>query len=207
MNRIDATFKNLKKEKKKAFVPYITAGDPDMAATEKIVSALAKAGADIIELGIPFSDPLADGPTIQRAVERSLKSGCKVKRVFSLVKKIRKKTQVPLVFMTYYNILFNYGLSRFIKDAKCAGADGVIVPDLPMEESGELKSIADKAGFHLILLAAPTTPPGRFKKIASLSKGFVYYVSLTGVTGARAKLSGILKKDVRRMRKLTKKPV
>ncbi len=207
MNRIDETFRRLKKEKKKAFIPYVTVGDPDMKTTKRIVSSLAKAGADIIELGIPFSDPLADGPTIQKAVQRSLEAGCTVRKVLDMVGQLRREVRVPLVFMTYYNIIFNYGISRFIRDAKASGADGIIVPDLPMEESGELTGMADKEDFHVIMLAAPTTPPGRFRKIAGCSRGFIYYVSLTGVTGARRSLSDELKNDVKKLKKMTAKPV
>ena len=207
MNRIDKTFKRLKKEKKKAFITYIAAGDPDMRTTEKIALSLAKAGADLIELGIPFSDPLADGPTIQRASQRALEAGCTVKKVMSLVKKLRKNIDLPLVFMTYYNIVFNYGIERFIKDAGACGADGLIVPDLPMEESAELTEVADKEDFSVILLAAPTTPRERFKRIAGRSRGFIYYVSVTGVTGARKELSKQLRSDVGKMKKLTSKPL
>ncbi len=207
MNRIDQTFKELKKNKKKAFISYITAGDPDIASTKKTVKALANAGADIIELGVPFSDPLADGPTIQRAIERSLKSGTSVKNVFKMVKELRKDVSVPFVFMTYYNIVYNYGVSSFIKDAKKSGVDGIIVPDLPMEESDEIIRIGDKEDFCIILLAAPTTPLDRFKKIAQASRGFIYYVSLTGVTGARKDLSKDIDKQVRKLKKLTKKPI
>jgi tryptophan synthase alpha chain len=207
VNRINNTFKRLKRQKKKAFIPYITAGDPDIQTTKRIVRALSGAGADIIELGIPFSDPLADGPTIQKAVQRSLSAGCTVKKVLDMVKELRRDVDVPLVFMTYYNIVFNYGVSRFIRDAKKCGADGIIVPDLPMEESEELTRVADKEDFSVILLAAPTTPPERFKKIARRSRGFVYYVSLTGVTGARERLAKELKSDVRKLRKMTTKPI
>jgi tryptophan synthase alpha chain len=207
MNRINKTFRRLKKEKKKAFVPYITAGDPDIRTTKKLVYALSEAGADIIELGIPFSDPLADGPTIQRAVYRALKAGCTVKKVLRMTKEVRAKIVTPLVYMTYYNIILNYGVERFIKDAKSCGADGIIVPDLPMEESGELTKIADKNDFCVILLAAPTTPVERFKRIARMSRGFIYYVSLTGVTGARKKLSERLKSDIKKLKKVTARPI
>lgn len=207
MNRIDEKFKELRKEKKTAFIPYITAGDPDISTTKKIVSALAASGADIIELGIPFSDPLADGPTIQQAMQRSLGAGCTVRKVMRMAKELRAKIQTPFVFMTYYNIVFNYGPEAFIHDAKKCGADGLIVPDLPMEESRQLTEIADRAGFNVIMLTAPTTPPARFKLIAGCSRGFIYHVSLTGVTGARSALSSRLKKDVRKLKKLTKKPV
>lgn len=207
MNRINETFKRLKKEGKTAFIPYVTAADPDMETSKKIVRALTTAGADIIELGIPFSDPLADGPTIQKAVRRSLKNHCSVKKVFDMVKELRREICVPFVFMTYYNIIYNYGLDRFVKSAKSNGADGVIVADLSMEESSELIRLADKEDFCVIMLTAPTTSVARFKKIASKSRGFVYYVSLTGVTGARKELSGELRKDIKRLSEITRKPV
>jgi tryptophan synthase alpha chain len=207
MNRIKKVFNNLKKENKKAFIPYITAGDPDIRTTKRIVQALSAAGADIIELGIPFSDPLADGPTIQRAVHRALKGGSSVKKVFRMTKEVRKKVITPLVYMTYYNIVFNYGITRFVKDAKTNGADGIIVPDLPLEEAGDLMKAAESEDFFVILLAAPTTPMERFRKIASSSRGFVYYVSLTGVTGARKELSKKIKNDVRRLKKVTARPI
>jgi tryptophan synthase alpha chain len=178
-----------------------------MKTSGKLIKALARSGADLVEIGIPFSDPLADGPTIQKATQRSLKAGCTVKKMMNMVRGLRRDTETPLVFMTYYNIVFNYGISRFIKAAKSAGADGIIVPDLPMEESEELTEIADKEDFSVILLAAPTTSPERFRKIAGRSRGFIYYVSLTGVTGTRKKLSASLKKDIRKLKKLTSKPV
>lgn len=207
MNRIDEKFKELKKAKKKAFITYTTAGDPDIKTSGDIAKALADNGADIIELGIPFSDPLADGPTIQKAVERSLKAGCTVKKVFDLVRSLRRVTDVPIVFMTYYNIVYNYGIERFSKDAKAAGADGLIVPDLPMEEAGPLMEASGKEDLHLIMLTAPTTPPARFSKIAAKSNGFIYHVSLTGVTGTRRSLSKGLEGDVKRLKALTSKPV
>ncbi len=207
MNRIDKLFEGLKKEKKKAFIPYITAGDPDMKTTKKLVIALANAGADIIELGIPFSDPLADGLTIQAAINRSLKSGTTVKKVLGLVREIRKTEDVPLVFMTYYNIIFNYGVDLFVAEIKSAGVDGVIVPDLPIEEAGDLLKATDKLGVCLIQLTAPTTSIERFKKIAKCSRGFIYYVSLTGVTGMRKTLSHDLKSTMKKLKKVTNKPI
>lgn len=207
MNRIDKTFKELREQKKKAFIPYITAGDPDMKTSFEAIKALASAGADIIEIGIPFSDPIADGPTIQKAVQRSLDAGCSVKKVFDMVKSLRKHTDVPFVFMTYYNIVLNYGLSGFVGDALKSGADGIIVPDLPIEEADELIKHADKGKFDVILLAAPTTPLIRFKKIARRSRGFIYYVSLTGVTGARKDIPKKITNVISILKKATNKPI
>ncbi|MCK5451670.1 MAG: tryptophan synthase subunit alpha [Candidatus Omnitrophica bacterium] len=207
MNRIDQAFKRLKKEKKKAFIPYIAAGDPDLKTTVKLVEVLTEAGADIIELGIPFSDPLADGPTIQKAVQRSLEAGTTVKKILEFTKDIRKKVEVPLVYMTYFNIIYNYGTDQFIKDAKKCGADGLIIPDLPLEESKEVKRIADKEDFCLILLTAPTTSENRFDKIARSSRGFIYHVSLTGVTGARKTLATKLSAEVKKLKRITSKPL
>ena len=181
MNRIEQTFKRIKAEGQKAFIPYVTAGDPDMKTSKKIILELAASGADIIELGIPFSDPLADGPTIQRAVQRSLSSGTTTQQIFDMVSDLRRTAQVPFVFMTYYNIVLTYGVERFIKDAAACGADGLIVPDLPMEESEELFAIAKKFDFCVILIAAPTTPPSRFKRIAKATKGvFILRVNYRG---------------------------
>ncbi|KJJ84989.1 tryptophan synthase subunit alpha [Candidatus Omnitrophus magneticus] len=207
MNRIDKKFEVLRSSGEKAFIPYITAGDPSIAVTKKLVKILAENGADIIELGIPFSDPLADGPTIQKAVKRALDGGCRVKAILAMVKELSKEIDTPLVFMTYFNIVFNYGLAKFIKDAKESGASGIIIPDMPMEESEELLEITNKENFSLIFLAAPTTPLERFKKIAEKTKGFIYYVSLTGVTGARNVLSAKIESDIARLKKVAKKPV
>jgi len=207
MNRIEHTFRELGKKGRKAFIPYVTFGDPDIKTSKKIVRALSEAGADIIELGIPFSDPLADGPTIQRAIHRSLDAGCTVRGVFNAVKELREDVETPFVFMTYYNILVRYGIRRFVRDAVKNGADGLIVPDLPMEEADELMRETRGKDFSLVLLAAPTTPQERFKNIARVSGGFVYYVSLTGVTGARKVVSDRLVRELSRLKKLTVKPI
>ena len=207
MNRIDQTFKRLRKEGKKAFIPYITAGDPDMVISKKIIQTLVDAGADIIEIGIPFSDPLADGPTIQRAVHRSLSGGCSVRKIMDMVKELRSSIHVPFVFMTYFNIVLNYGIERFVADSLKCGADGVIVPDLPLEEARMLIKEGAKQDFSIILLSAPTTPISRFKKIAARSRGFVYYVSLTGVTGARKRSPENISSNVKNLKKWTSMPV
>ena len=207
MNRIDKKFKELKKRRKKAFVAFIMAGDPSIAITKKLVFELERQGADIIELGVAFSDPLADGPTIQRSSERALKKKVNLDVVCRLVKEIRQKTQIPIAFLTYYNLLYHYGLERFVQKAKFSGVDGVIVPDLPPEESGELRRIAQKKNFSLIHLLAPTSSRQRIKMIANTSTGFIYYVSLTGTTGIRKELPKELSSSLRLIKRLTKKPV
>jgi len=207
MNRIDKLFNSLKKLKKKAFIVYITAGDPTLKATEKLILELENSGADLVELGIPFSDPLADGPTIQRASQRSLKKGTNIKSILKLVRSLRKRIKLPLVFMTYYNLVAHYGLSNFVRDSKSSGVDGIIIPDLPPEEGKELIKISRRKDFSTIFLAAPTSTKGRLKIIADKSNGFIYYVSLTGVTGARKKLPSDIVKHVASLKRLTKKPV
>ena len=207
MNRIDKKFKELKKLRKKAFVAFIMAGDPSIAITRKLVFELEKQGADIIELGVAFSDPLADGPTIQRASQRALKRKANLDLACNLVRNVRLKTQIPIAFLTYYNILYHYGLERFVEKAKSSGVDGVIVPDLPPEESGELRRIARKKGFSLIHLLAPTSSRQRIKMISNASTGFIYYVSLTGTTGARKELPKDLSASLRLIKRSTNKPV
>lgn len=179
MNRISNAFKN-----KKAFIAFITAGDPDIQTTEALVLGMAEAGADLIELGIPFSDPVAEGVVIQRADERALKAGTTVDVVFDLARRLRKKTDVPLVFLTYANPIFAYGSERFIQKAADAGLDGFIVPDIPFEERDELAPLCRKYGLSLIPLIAPTSHQ-RIRQIAEQADGFVYCVSSLGVTGVR----------------------
>lgn len=184
MSRITNKFSTLKKQGRKAFIPYVMAGDPSLEETKRLVLLFEECGADIVELGVPFSDPLADGPVIQRAAERAIANGVHLKDVILLVKEIRAKTQIPIVLMTYYNPVFKYGLEGFVADAVEAGVDGLIVPDLPPEEAGELIKISKKGGLDIIFLLAPTSTPERVKIVAKASRGFIYYVSITGITGA-----------------------
>jgi len=207
MNRIDFTFKNLAQQKKKAFIAFITAGDPDLAATHDLVLAFEKAGTDIIELGVPFSDPMADGPTIQASSMRSLQKGTSLTKVLALVKQLRLKTQIPLCLMTYYNIIFHYGEEKFVKDAKASGVDGIIIPDLPPHEAKVLIAAAKKADLATIFFVAPTTSDERVKQIAQSSTGFIYYVSLTGVTGTNQGIPASSFAHLKRIKKLTTKPV
>lgn len=207
MNRIDAAFKKLRLQRKKAFIPYITAGDGGLALTKRLVCALERSGADIIELGVPFSDPVADGPTIQAASQRALAKGTTVRKILAAVKTLRRQTQIPIVFMTYYNPVLRYGLKDFFAACRSAGVDGLIVPDLPCEESRELIRAGSAADVATIFLAAPTSTPKRVSEIAARSRGFIYYVSLTGVTGARRALPRDIMTNIRRIRSFSKKPV
>lgn len=207
MNRIDQKFIELKKAKRKAFIAFITAGDPDLKTTEALVLGFEKAGVDIIELGVPFSDPMADGPTIQASSMRALKHHVNIADILKLVSRLRARTQIPIVLMPYYNPVFHYGVTRFVKDSSAAGVDGVIIPDLPPEEAGELMAAAKKSDFATIFLAAPTTTDARLPKIVRASQGFIYYVSLTGVTGVRKDIPVDFKRDIGRIKSITAKPV
>ena len=185
MNRIANKFRELKDGGRAALVTYITAGDPSLDATPDIVLQLEKSGADIVELGVPFSDPMADGPVIQLASERALSNGATLSGVLETVKEIRKHSQVPLIIFGYYNPFYKYGLEKFANDFAEAGADGVLIVDLPPEEAQEVKVHTDKAGLNLIFLLAPTSNDERIAKVGDHASGFVYLVSVTGVTGAR----------------------
>lgn len=207
MNRIDELFHKLKRLNKKAFIPYIMAGDPSLERTKENVLLLEECGADIIELGVPFSDPLADGPTIQRAAERALKAGVTLKKVLSLMRELRHYTQIPIILMTYYNPVFKYGEPRFFDDAAELGVDGVIIPDLPPEEGGEVIKTAKIKGLSAIFLVAPTSTEERIRKIVKVSSGFVYYVALTGVTGSLVAIDDIFKKHIERVKQITEKPL
>lgn len=207
MNRADKKFRELKRDKKKAFIAYITAGDPSLAMTKRIALALEGAGVDIIELGIPFSDPLADGPVIQAASHRALQKKVTLKKIFALVHDLRKATNIPIAFMTYYNPVLKYGVEKFVKSCKYNGVDGVIIPDLPYEEAKDLIRYAKREKVATIFLAAPTSTRKRIKDIVKNSTGFIYYVSLTGVTGTRRKLPPEVASNVRVIKSMTGKPV
>jgi tryptophan synthase alpha chain len=206
-SRIAQRFRKLADSGELGLVAYITAGDPDLAATESIVLSAEAAGADVIELGIPFSDPLADGPTIQRASERALRSGTTLRGVLSLVRRLRTKTQIPLVLFGYFNPIFQMGLESFAIDAAEAGADGVLVTDLTPEEAGEYRIVTRSRGLDTIFLAAPTSTDTRLARIAESCSGFLYLVSRTGVTGARESLPEGLPELARRARSCTRLPI
>ena len=207
MNRIEEKFRKLRREKKKAFIAFITCGDPNLATTERLALEFARLGVDILELGVPFSDPLADGPTIQAASARALKNRINLTDVFRLVRRLRQKTELPVALLTYYNIVYRFGIKNFVKQASLAGVDGIICPDLPVEEAGDLIKAAKKDNFATIFLLAPTTDTQRIRRISSNCSGFIYYVSLTGTTGARKSLPKELAKQVRRIKKITAKAV
>jgi tryptophan synthase alpha chain len=207
VSRITEKFRELKQKGRAAFIPYITAGDPDLDATEKLLVGLAENGADIIELGIPFSDPMADGPTIQAASDRALKNYFTLDNLFEMLARVQRKISIPIILFSYYNPIFIYGEERFISLAQEAGADGVLVLDLPPEEGESLRGHARKAGMDAIYLVAPTSTDDRIKLAARASSGFIYYVSVTGVTGARETLSRTISRDVARIRKHTELPI
>lgn len=184
MNRIDRTFRKLHEENRKALVTFVTAGDPDVATTEALVLGMERAGTDVIELGVPFSDPVAEGPVIQRASARALENGLHTDQIFELVGRLREKTQIPLLLMLYINSIYVYGKERFFSKCVLKGVDGVIVPDLPFEERGEILDEAVAHHVHVINLVAPTSHD-RIRRIASQSQGFLYCVSSLGVTGTR----------------------
>lgn len=194
MNKVYRAFEN-----KKAFIPFITAGDPDLETTEKLVIAMAAAGADLVELGIPFSDPVAEGVVIQQADERALASGTTTDKIFDMVARVRQKTDVPLAFMTYVNPVFVYGAERFFKNCKACGIDAAVVPDLPFEERGELLPYCEANDVRLIPLIAPTSE-ARIGMIAKAAQGFVYCVSSLGVTGVRSDITTDIGTMVRRIK-------
>jgi tryptophan synthase alpha chain len=204
VTRIEAVFRNLKQRGEKALIPFITSGDPDLATTKALALTMAARGADLLELGIPFSDPLADGPTIQAASNRALQGGVHLREVLELAGELRRDTEIPLILMGYYNPILQYGLEKTARDAARLGVDGFIVPDLPLEEAGPWRRAALAAGVAPIYLAAPTSGAERIKKAARLTRGFLYYVSVTGITGARTELPGDLSAALKEVRALVK---
>ena len=207
MNRIDKKFQELRDQGAKAFMPYLCAGDPTPELTSKLLLTLEEAGADLIELGVPFSDPIADGPTVQRASERALTHHISLQQILEIVASLRTQTDIPIALMSYYNPIFRMGEDVFCKAAQDAGVDGVIIPDLPPEQAQSLLEIAPRYNLATIFLVAPTSPPERMRLIASVSTGFIYCVSVTGVTGARAVLSDEIAPMIAELRKHTDKPI
>jgi tryptophan synthase alpha chain len=207
MGRITETFRRLRAAGERALVPFVTAGDPDLASTEEVVLAMLEAGADLVELGVPFSDPMADGPTIQRASQRALSGGVTLRGVLASVKRLRGHTEAPILLMGYANPFYAMGVEGFVAAALDVGVDGIIVPDLPPEEGADLFGEAERRGLDAVLLAAPTTRPARLAMLVEQTRGFLYCVSLTGVTGARRELAAGIEDAVRAVRARSEIPV
>jgi len=207
LSRISTTFETLKREGRKGFIPFITAGDPDLETTKRLIVHLAKEGATLIELGVPFSDPMADGPVIQRASERALRHGFGLLEVFDVVRDARKQTNVPIILFSYFNPLLQFGLEKLVREAEHAKVDGILVTDLTPEEGGRFSAMLRAHEIDLIFLVAPTSSDERLKMIAHRASGFIYAVSRAGVTGAREEVSGEAEKLVTRVRAVSKLPV
>jgi tryptophan synthase alpha chain len=207
MGRIEERFTALKEEGRKAFVAYLTAGDPDLETTAELIPALEAAGVDIVEIGVPFSDPTADGPVIQAASQRAIKRGATLAKILPIIADLRRFSGIPIVLFGYYNPILSYGPQKFAADAAASGVDGLLVVDLPPEEADELRQYSDPAGLDFITLIAPTTDPARARKILRGATGFVYYISVTGVTGTAVPRPGDVRRDVERLRKMTALPI
>ena len=207
MSHIEGVFKELKSRGRKALITYIAAGDPHLSVSKEIIWQLIENGADIIELGVPFSDPTADGPVIQAASQRALKTGISLADIFGLVEEVRQVSQIPLILFSYYNPLFVLGTKKIIQRAKEAGVDGLLVVDLPYEEAGELKRYTDQMDLDFIFLLAPTSDDARIKMISQKARGFLYYISMTGVTGSSHSFSQFKEEDINRIKKYTDLPV
>src|SRR6187401_3606869 len=207
MTPVDTLFQNLRQTGRKAFMPFVTAGDPDLDFTADVVRELDRRGCSLCEVGIPYSDPIADGPVIQASYTRALAKKVKLDAIFAMLGKVTKDVKMPVVTMVSYAIVYRHGLARYVADAKAAGVCGAIVPDLLVEEAGELAAICKAADFSLIQLVTPTTPRERAVRIARASTGFLYYVSVTGITGERTELPPALLENVSWLRKQTDLPI
>jgi tryptophan synthase alpha chain len=207
MDRIAQTFARTRREKRAAFVAYLCAGDPDFDTSLAACRAVLEAGADVLELGVPFSDPLADGLTNQLAAQRALDGGMTAARVFELVRRLREKSQVPIIFYTYYNLVFSNGVENYVRAAKEAGVDGMLTLDLPPEEAGEMLAACTKHDMKTIFIVAPTTPAARLARIGAAATGFIYYVSREGVTGVQDQVATNIPEAVARIREHTALPV
>lgn len=207
MSRIAKTFERLNAAGQVGLIPFLTAGDPNLETTEQLLLHLAESGADLIELGVPFSDPMADGPIIQAASERALAAGTTLQGILDLVRRVRFQTQIPVVLMGYFNPVFRYGCARFAKAAAEAGVDGVLLVDLPAEQRDEIHPFLQEAGVDFIQLIAPTTPEPRMRELAACGEGFLYFVSMTGVTGAQQADAQSIAPLVARLRQLSPVPV
>ncbi|PZO14388.1 MAG: tryptophan synthase subunit alpha [Leptolyngbya foveolarum] len=204
---VGARFEELRSRGECALIPFITAGDPDLETTREALRVLDRNGADLIELGVPYADPLADGPTIQAAATRSLRKGTTLEKVLDLVREVSPELSAPIILFTYYNPVLNRGVETFLRDIYAAGARGLVVPDLPLEEMDSLLTVAAEVGIDVILLVAPTSPEERIRAIAQRSQGFVYLVSVTGVTGVRQQIAGRVEGLLSELHSLTDKPI
>ena len=207
MISVSSCFESLRDRHECALIPFITAGDPDLATTAQALIALDRAGADIIELGVPYSDPLADGPVIQAAATRALQAGVKLADVLAVVAKVSPEIKAPIILFTYYNPILSLGIPEFLRRVVAAGVKGLVVPDLPLEESTTLLEPASLMGIEVIMLVAPTSPPARMKAISASAQGFVYLVSVTGVTGMREGMGSNIGGILNQLRSLTDKPI
>ncbi|MDO8136372.1 MAG: tryptophan synthase subunit alpha [Candidatus Brocadiales bacterium] len=207
MNRIDQKFQELRARKEPAFIPFITAGDPNLQVTKALILELERRGADIVELGIPFSDPIADGPVIQASYYRALSKGIRLQDVFAVVKELRRETEIPLLSMVSYSIVFSKGREVFIQKALEAGFDGATIPDLPVEESEAVLRAAEERDFRIVCFVAPTTTPSRMDQIVKKTQGFLYYISVVGITGVRDNLPQDMRENILKLKELTNKPV
>jgi len=207
VSRIEEKFRRLKEDNSKALVAYLTAGDPNLETTKEIILGLDRAGVDILEIGVPFSDPTADGPIIQAASHRALEGGATLSGILDMIEAVRDVSEIPIVLFRYYNPILSYGNEPFAKRARSVGVDGILVVDLPPEESAELRRHTDRAGIDFISLIAPTSTDERIRKIARDAGGFLYYISITGVTGTSKPQASDIKRDVERIRAVTTLPV
>ena len=207
MNRIDAKFKELKEKGVPAFIPFITAGDPDLDATRELILEFDRRGADMIELGVPYSDPIADGPVIQSSYYRALSSGTKFSDILELVRDIRKESEIPIVSMISQSILFKYGHKEFVKNAVNAGLDGATIPDLPVEEAEDIIETGEMEDFKIACFIAPTTTDSRVDLIVKKSQGFLYYISVVGITGSKNELDSEITNNIKKIKKVTSLPV
>ncbi|HHT9119603.1 MAG TPA: tryptophan synthase subunit alpha [Candidatus Hypogeohydataceae bacterium YC41] len=207
MNRIDQKFQELRRRREPAFIPFITAGDPDLETTRGLILELERCGADIIELGIPFSDPIADGPVIQSSYYRALSRGLRVSQVFECVKGLRRETEIPIVAMVSYSLVFKGTPENFIARAQEAGFDGATIPDLPIEESEVVLRSATEKDFRIVCFVAPTTTPERMSRIVQCTQGFLYYISVVGITGVRDALPPDMRENIQMLKGMTDKPI
>ena len=207
MTTISQHFESLRQNNQRALIPFVTAGDPDLDLTAEALRVLDAKGADLIELGVPYSDPLADGPVIQAAATRALKQGTRLASVLEMAQSLTRSLRSPLILFTYYNPILNLGIKTFLEQLVTAGIKGLVVPDLPVEEANELLNQADAAGIEVILLVTPTSPKQRIKAIAAQSRGFIYLVSVTGVTGMRSQIQTGVKDVIAEIRSVTNKPI